>query len=561
MREYRERTLWSLSSTRRSLIHDQAMALLTRTTSCLWVATACAMVPLTGAGAQASKPAPPASGNPVVSSVQLQRENVFDSTERSMWLARAANGLHMLTREHVVQRELLIREGERYDSAAAAETARNLRKLEIFRDVTVDSVMTSAGLVQQVTTRDSWTTQPYVSFKSSGEQITWGVGIKEKNLLGRQIQANIRYTDDPDRSTLQLSGLFPRIWRNRVGVDGSWEQLSDGKRANLNVSAPFTSLSTREMVALNTRYKNADVLRFYEGDEEARDTVRHLLSAGMLSAGWATVASARGYVRVGGAMQFRREDFTEGLPEDADRSVYGEVGVVAETSRSEFRVVRAYRGIGAPEDIDLSQTLRVGVWVAPSAWGYERTGVGPMLTAFLGKGFSKGFATAEVRASSLFTREGLDSGSVTGRGVLALLPAPRHTVVLNADIGLQKNSYPGAEFDLGFTFGPRGFPAHAFTGDRAYFTTAEYRWIVIPNLFKLFGLGIAAFADHGGAWYSGSPRRTGTDVGMGLRFGSTRTASSKPATRIDLAHRFANDVLEDKWVIAIGAGFPFERVK
>jgi hypothetical protein len=34
--------------------------------------------------------------------------------------------------------------------------------------------------------------------------------------------------------------------------------------------------------------------------------------------------------------------------------------------------------------------------------------------------------------------------------------------------------YPIEEFDLGLTFSPRANPIHAFTGDRAFFTSAEY---------------------------------------------------------------------------------------
>ena len=52
------------------------------------------------------------------------------------------------------------------------------------------------------------------------------------------------------------------------------------------------------------------------------------------------------------------------------------------------------------------------------------------------------------------------------------------------------------------------------------------------------GLGLAGFVDHGGAWYSGSRRRTGWDAGIGLRVGASRSTDT-PALRFDLAHRFA----------------------
>jgi hypothetical protein len=69
---------------------------------------------------------------------------------------------------------------------------------------------------------------------------------------------------------------------------------------------------------------------------------------------------------------------------------------------------------------------------------------------------------------------------------------------------------------------------------------------------------VAAFADYGGAWYAGSPRRTGTDFGLGLRLGATRLSSVKGAARIDLARRLANDAQRAGWVLVFGEGFPFE---
>ena len=127
--------------------------------------------------------------------------------------------------------------------------------------------------------------------------------------------------------------------------------------------------------------------------------------------------------------------------------------------------------------------------------------------------------------------------------------------------GRDKNPFPGEEFDLGLTRGPRAFPQHAFTGDRGVMSTAEYRWTAIPELAKLIGIGVAAFVDYGGAWYGGSPKRTGTDAGVGLRVGSARFPSINGAARIDMAYRFANDVEQAGWVLVLGTGFVFERIR
>jgi hypothetical protein len=64
------------------------------------------------------------------------------------------------------------------------------------------------------------------------------------------------------------------------------------------------------------------------------------------------------------------------------------------------------------------------------------------------------------------------------------------------------------------------------------------------------GFGLAGFVDHGGAWYDGSPRRTGTDAGFGIRLGPSRTAEGGTLS-IDLARRFATDAQPAGWAVVV----------
>jgi outer membrane protein assembly factor BamA len=109
---------------------------------------------------------------------------------------------------------------------------------------------------------------------------------------------------------------------------------------------------------------------------------------------------------------------------------------------------------------------------------------------------------------------------------------------------------------LGLGIGPRAFRQHAFTGDRAFFTSAEYRFTLTDEFLKLSALGLAGFLDYGGAWYAGTKRRTGWDFGAGLRFGPTRTTSVRN-TRLDFAYRVKNDAQRGGWVLIFGSGFAF----
>ena len=106
----------------------------------------------------------PDSSN-IIRYIEVRRSDVFDSAEAKSWVTKLVNDLHIVTMPGVVNRELLLRAGQPWDSARAAETARNLRWLGVFRKVSVDSVTTDSGLVMLVQTKDGWSTQAYARFR------------------------------------------------------------------------------------------------------------------------------------------------------------------------------------------------------------------------------------------------------------------------------------------------------------------------------------------------------------------------------------------------------------
>ena len=155
-----------------------------------------------------------------------------------------------------------------------------------------------------------------------------------------------------------------------------------------------------------------------------------------------------------------------------------------------------------------------------------------------------------------FASAGLDSGSVHVAATVVLKPRPRQMVVFHGARGWQHHPMPGGEFDLGLGFGPRGFTQHAFTGDQAFLLATEYRYLLTDNFLRSAGLGLAAFADYGGAWYDGQPKRTGSSLGIGLRFGLTVASDLAPA-RVDLAWINGTGLTKGAWRLAFGKGFVF----
>ncbi|HET6795557.1 MAG TPA: hypothetical protein VFH40_00240 [Gemmatimonadales bacterium] len=492
----------------------------------------------------------------VIRGIQLQPRDIFDPNERG-WLARMANRLHFQTRRAVIRRELLFRVGQPYDSALVAESERNLRSLGVFRKVQIDSVRTPTGLMLRVLTKDGWSTQADWRFRSTGGEVAFTIGLVENNLLGTASTAAVRYRHDPDRSSVALSFRRPRMFAGTVGLGVLYENRSDGRAEALVLERPFYALTSRRAFKFEAEDHDERVLRFFEGEDQARDTLSRRFTLVRGSASWAVHASTAGYLRAGLAAQVRRDDFRpEGQIGPFSKTVTGAFGPYLQYNRAHFIVTRGYAGFGREEDVDLGLTVRTGFQLAPEVFGYDRNGIGPFAAARIGARFTGGFAYVDAVGDALYNSAGLDSGSVQLAGTVVLQPAARHVAVMHLEGGWLQDPLPGEEFDLGLGTGPRAFGSHAFTGDRSFFATAEYRYTVVDDLWGLVGLGVAGFVDHGGAWYSGSPRRVGWDAGVGLRLGASRS-SDTPALRFDLARRFANDAEPGAWVLTVGKGFVF----
>lgn len=496
-------------------------------------------------------------GRPIIKHIEIHRSDIFDSTESRGFLAKLMNGLHIMTVPGVISREILFREGEPYDSVDVAETARNLRTLAVFRKVRIDSVTTDSGFTVKVYAQDGWSTQADLRFRSAGNQTDWQAALIEKNLLGTATRFAIRYRHTPDRNQLGFQFLQPRLLARSVLLGLRYETRSDGKRGQVAIERPFFSLRDKAGLTTLLDVRNERVLRFREGFADASDSLRRKYLLGRVEAAKAVRRSNRGYVRIGVNAQVRRDDYGVWPRKDLDQNVTGAVGAFLEWRRANFIVARGFTKIGRDEDVDVSNFARVGLTLAPEFMGYDSTGVGFLTQLRVGTRLVKGgFAWIDARANGLYNAGGLDSGSVTLGGTAVLTPVRRHLLIGHADIGWIRNPAPATEFDLGFAVGPRGFPIHAFTGDRTYFATAEYRYIFGEDVFKAIDLGVAGFVDHGGAWYDGSKRRTGTNLGLGLRLSPSRAADSNP-TRLDLAYRLKNDRQKAGWVFVVASGLVF----
>ena len=502
---------------------------------------------------EAQCPADRDSGR-IITDVVIRRGNVFDTTETNSWWHRLGNNLHRVTRPHVIRRELLLDACLPYDSARAAETERNLRALGTFRKVDVDTVSAPGGVVLRVTTSDGWSTRPEFGFSSTGDQSTFTVGITEENFLGHAIVAGFRYSSDPDRRTTSLRFTQRRTFGD-FGVQLAGDNRTDGWNASIAVTRPFFAFESRSAVGALVAGSDGDVRRYRGGLREPELILARRLGLAQVYAGRALSASPSAFWRVGGTVQVTSDAYAPaGIA--SERATVANVELWTELSRSRYIEVEQYRSMGRAEDIDLSPRLHAGFLLAPRALGYERDGVGVSLRSGMGVPLGGGFLAATAEANGLFSGAGVDSGRVAVDATILLRPGTHVSVLLHGQTGWQERPAPGEEYDLGFSRGLRAHRTHAFSGDRVELVAGEVRWTALRELFGVVHLGVAALGAHGGAWWSGDRRRTGSELGGGLRVAPSRLADATIG-RIDLMWRFATDREPGGWTIVFGEGLTF----
>lgn len=489
-----------------------------------------------------------------IDTVIVVTHDVFDPSEAERsWVFAVANALRFKTRPGIVRRELLFAPGDLYDPDRVAESERNLRRMGIFRDVTIDTFRLEGRLAVRVETRDGWTTQLRLNGRSTGGEFTWSAGLFERNFLGTAALVGASYRDDPDRTALTLRGRIDRLFGTRALVDGSYDDRSDGEVAQWLVGVPFRAFQDRRGFELWGEAATHRVLRFRDGSLADSLQRRALVHRLVLAA--APYTSGRGYLRVGLAAQFKRETYTPFVraPEDSSS---GAVGVGLEWLNARFLVVTHYNGFAREEDLDLSTRGRFQFWVAPAELGYAEFGIGPAVELQSGAAFGPGFAKLALRANALLTEREIDTARVWAGLTLGARWLGRQATVFHLEAAAQRGLPPGSEIDLGHGVGPRAFGSHAFSGDRSVWAALEHRWFAWDEVVGLLGVGFAAFFDYGGAWYGDQSARLGGDVGLGLRLGATRATGSNVG-RVDLAYRFGRGWSGSRWVLSVGRSYAF----
>lgn len=508
---------------------------------------------------------------PIIDTVIVVNHNIFaPSDEAPTFLEGFINALHRTTRAGVIRRTILLEAGMRYDSAQVVESERLLRDLGVFRDVKFDTLRVGDKLALRVTTGDGWSTSLNLGYSTTASSVSWLVSATERNLLGTATALSVALHHNPDRDNLSFLYQNAAFLSRRSGLNLEYDDLSDGRRTTWSYGQGFYQTAARFAIQDSGEVAHNQVLVFKNDTLAAAYQRKALISTNTV--GWAPLATSRDYLRLTLSSVVRREDYelqplkngprptdtlTQAPPDSLfPRHIYAALGLAAERSHVRYAQIEHFNSFGRHEDLDLSQIVGLGVWVAPSAFGYgSRAGIAPRGHFQVSGVWDGGFAQLRGQGLGMFTRSGLDSGRVTGAFTAVTTSLPSQTLIFHVEGGALTGTAPGGEFDLWRDGnGPRLFGAHVFTGSRMVWLALDDRITIASEVWSLFGLGVAPFYDWGGAWYSTQRPRTASDLGIALRVGPTRSIGGD-VIEFAVGYRAGPFIQSNQhWAITLGTG-------
>jgi outer membrane protein assembly factor BamA len=487
----------------------------------------------------------------VIGSIILEKADVFDLSDpkENNALYRLANRLHIITKDSVIEQQLLFASGETFSKRRVEETERILRRNTYFYDASVTPVNRQDGTVDlQVNTRDVWTLKPGFSFSRSGGENRTLIKLEELNLFGWGQQMLVARSEDEDRE----SNLFTFHDRN---LGRSWTRLrlqysdnSDGHWNSLSVIRPFYKLDARWTAG--TTGTDFDIeRRLYQLGEKAAE-FRHEREFYSVFGGW-SAGLRNGWVRRYTAGVAYDENLFSVVPDATLPPAIPENRELVypyftfEVVEDRFETARNRNQIKRTEDFLTGKRFSATLGWSDEGLGADRDAALYWLSASRSYG--------DLAKSAVLLSADASGRIEDGDAMNALLSidarvfnqqSDQRTFATTLSATYGNNLDLDNPVELGGDTGLRGYPLRYQSGDSKILLTVEQRYFWNWYPFRLFRVGGAIFADVGRTWgddpLGGESLGWLSDVGFGLRLAPTRTGT-RSIIHVDLAFPLNGD--------------------
>ncbi len=508
------------------------------------------------------------SSRPVIEGIRIERLNVFDLSlpGEDYWPFRFANKIHVVTRQKVVRRELLLHPGDPWDPLLALESERNMRELNIFRYADVRPVPRPDGKIDlDVKTQDAWTTIPIFGIGTEGGQNSFSYGFEENNVLGMGKQIAAYHSQDGPILRDEVRYTDPRFLQTRMALSPYYAKTNLGDAIGTSLDLPFLTL-TDPFAGQVGWDRSIDQVILYQNGSQSTSFVEQNR---VVTAGYATRLN-------------HGENFVQ----------RGEVGWYAQ--KAAFMATSETTPGTLPAGREMSGPTAGYYWIAPryvkenyinKMEHVEDFDLGNELTLYGGY-MAKALASDEDRwLFNVMDQQGFyfmpgrfalgqvgANGRVAGTQLENALFFANMNLFWKMDLGLPQTlvahmeANQGRNLDLenqvvlGGNNGLRGYKSYSFVGDKSMLFNVEDRVFFPGEYFHLARFGVAAFYDVGevapqgsGITYDGFK----ADAGVGLRAAATRSQSGG-VVRLDVAYALNQGPGGSRWVVSLAGGQGFD---
>jgi len=511
-----------------------------------------------------------------IDTIHVDTQNIFNPAipGEDIWIFRAANALHIETKDSVIRRQLLIKPGEITTLEHINEAERDLRALPFIKDAVIVQKPTANGHMDlDVTTQDSWTTQPQLNFASAGGQTTMSAGFEEINLLGYGKDFSYFYKKDVDGISHVLGYNDPQFLNTRLKLSSSFQDTPTGNVQSVNLQRPFYSLTTRAAAGLPFDHFKALQKVFQEGQQISQYDQEHVDFSPFV--GIRANSDPLNILRFQFSYRYaediyRPQDVTLPGTLPSNKALSGPI-IGSSFVQSDFIKETFADRTGRVEDINLGHESTIGLGYVGKTLGATEDSVPLSINDSFGFGGNgQWFGLVSYGTSSRYSLYAHDQtgGRLFNAIYFANFNYYRHlleefpmTAVVHAESAYLQNPDSANALSLGGDTGLRGFKVNSFTGNKTVLMNVENRFYYPREVLHLAYVGGAVFVDAGQAQPEGlgfSRSNFHIDVGAGMRFGLSRSADGT-VFRVDLAYAIGPIQQSNRWILSISSAQGFKR--
>lgn len=489
-----------------------------------------------------------------------------DDPDEDNWLYRGANWIHILTKQHPLEQQILFKAGEPLNPEQVRESERILRGANYLYDAMVlPAAVCPDGVDLLVVVRDVWTLQITGSVSRSGGDDEQSIGIAENNVLGYGHGVYASYDISPDRKGMALGFESAHLVDGHTELRVEHVENDDGTADTFILERPFYAIDTPWEAGVS--YKTDNKEEEIETADVTSNEYDHHTQDGSVHVGMLTRLRENRVNRMRIGLTSERDIYDNQNLKYLDRPLPDDrtlayAWLEFESEEYDYWTTTNLHQLFRNEDINLGAHYSVLLGATSSELGSTEQGVVSKISWEKASSFGSHHMLFNQVSSSLFYDEYEDQFRHSN---VAISTSYDHFID-------DRNRW---HFDIlykaGFNLDPeetftvggevmRGFENETQRGDRFARVNLERRHFYNFHPFNLFRLGSAMFLEAGKAWDTeGRFEQTDSvlyDLGIGLRISSSK---SRPGNiiHINVAVPLNERDITDKYLVSFYSSATF----